>query len=479
MRIPWTLSAHARRATRRAAIAALLLALPAAAQERAPTGRIEGTVSDSMRARPLAGAIVLLTRMSPLPSAFYSTATDERGRYHLDSLSAGRYSLAFSHPVLDSLELVLPSREIELEEGRTVRMILATPSSATLRAAACPGIPLPKGTGALVGQVDDADRDRPLAGATVAISWSDLAVDHATLRSTLQERSANARTDSTGSFRFCGLPTDVFVVMQVQGAGRAGSALRVAVPDSVGVVVARLSFSPASSRALDALADTTSADSATAAPLTGTAVLTGTVRGLSGQPVSGAQVRVLDGAPVAHSDSSGAFTLSGLPAGSQLLEVRQIGYLLGQQRVELRSGRTVTSDVRLSRIVSLDSIRIVAQRSRYREFESRAKRAAFGTFLTEDQIQRRNAFETSDLLRMSGFRIMGSGIDTKIVSGRGIQSISQGPCITNIVIDGMQHQDINLVRPSDIGALEIYRGQGGAPVQYDSGCGLIVIHTRR
>jgi hypothetical protein len=54
-----------------------------------------------------------------------------------------------------------------------------------------------------------------------------------------------------------------------------------------------------------------------------------------------------------------------------------------------------------------------------------------------------------------------------------------GPCAANVVIDGMQHQDINLVRPQDVGAMEIYRGSAGAPVEYDSACGVIVIWTKR
>jgi hypothetical protein len=49
----------------------------------------------------------------------------------------------------------------------------------------------------------------------------------------------------------------------------------------------------------------------------------------------------------------------------------------------------------------------------------------------------------------------------------------------NVVIDNMQHQDINWVQPSDIGAMEIYAGPAGAPVQYDRACGLIVIWTKR
>jgi hypothetical protein len=49
----------------------------------------------------------------------------------------------------------------------------------------------------------------------------------------------------------------------------------------------------------------------------------------------------------------------------------------------------------------------------------------------------------------------------------------------NVVIGGIQHQEINLLDPSDIGAIESYAGPSGAPLQYDSACGVIVIWMKR
>jgi hypothetical protein len=182
----------------------------------------------------------------------------------------------------------------------------------------------------------------------------------------------------------------------------------------------------------------------------------------------------------AVSDPRGRFALGDLPSGTQVLEVRRIGYLLAQQPVELRSGRSVTQDVRLRRIVTLDSVLVLARRSRYREFEERRKRGGFGTFLTEEDIERRHPFESSDLFRMiPGFRVSGYGLDAQVQSSRGVGSILMGPCKVNIVLDGMANQDINLIHPSSIGAMEVYRVGQPAPVQYDSRCGLIVIWTKR
>lgn len=462
-----------------AVMAAPLAAAPTLPAQR-PSARLEGTVTDSMHARPLAGATVLVTRNAPEPGAWYSVVTDARGRYRLDTLLAGRYSVAVSHAILDSLELVLPSQTVELAEGRRTTVDLGLPSRATLMAGTCPGVALARGAGALRGEVHDADADRPLVGATVAVRWSDLVVDRATLQVSDSVQTVGATTNANGQFRICGLPTDSWLVVQVQHAGRGGSVLRGTIEDSVGVAVLNVSFSEEAARML-AAGDTAAPDEWRALPpLRGTASVSGTVLGESGQPMAGVQLRVLETVATARTDSAGRYALSALPAGTQLLEAKQIGYRIVQQTVNLQRGRGLEVAVRLKRLVSLDSIRIVAQRSRYREFE-RNRKNAFGQFLTGEDIERRNAFEVSDLLRTTlAFRVVGQGFDAKVMSGRGrISVLTQAGCMTNVVIDGIQHQDINFLQPSDIGAMEMYAGPAGAPPQYDSVCGLIVIWTKR
>jgi hypothetical protein len=459
----------------------LLCAVPAARGQSAANGRIEGVITDSAHAGPAVGAVVMVTRLAPEPSLFVSGVTDGKGRFRFDTLAAGRYFVSFATEFLDSLGLLLPERAVTLGPDQHVAVELGVPSPATLKAAGCPGLQLAKDQGAVIGQVTDADTDRPLLGARVAVSWSDLSVDKATLQPATQLRVGAVPVDSLGRYRLCGVPVDTYLLVQVQRDGRAGSTLRLSVSEA-GILVRDLSFSAEASRSIAAL---DSAAAAAAAPvsvrlLTGTATISGTVRGVKGQPLAAAQVRVLDAEGSTRSDSLGRFTLSGLPGGTQLLETRHIGYLLSQLPVELRSGKSIGQEVSLARIASLDSIRIVARRSRYREFESRAGRSGFGRFFDEQEIEKRHAFETTDLLRtIPGFRIEGSGLDARVVSSRGAISFRPGPCATNIVIDGMQHQEINLLVPSDIGAMEAYPSPSGAPMQYDASCGVIVLWTKR
>jgi hypothetical protein len=76
--------------------------------------------------------------------------------------------------------------------------------------------------------------------------------------------------------------------------------------------------------------------------------------------------------------------------------------------------------------------------------------------------------------------VEGSGLDTKVYTTHGnFEMSSMGPCEANIVVNGVEHQDINLVDPSNIGAIEAYAGPADAPVQYDRPCGVIVIWLKR
>ena len=451
-----------------------------AARAQQGTGRIEGAVFDSVHSRPVAGATVMLSRRMSATDLRIAL-TDEKGRFQLDTLEADSYLIEFTTPFLDSLEHMLPAQSIILGAGERKRVQLAVPSGATLRAGACPGLAIAKGAGAIVGRAGDADTDLPLIGAQVVVSWRHLAVDRATLTPSMEQRSGATATDSLGRFRLCGVPTDTYVLLQLQHQGRAGSTLRLSVPDDAGVILRRISLSAGASRsiaAFDSAASTT--DTGPPTLLSGTATLRGTVRSSAGQPLPAAQVRVVDAAGSTLTDATGQFSLSNQPAGTQVLEVRRIGFLLSSTPVELRTGRTTEESVTLTSIVSLDSIRVTARRARYREFDRRRQRGGVGRFMSEEDIESRNPHDVSDLVRMlPGFRISGFGLDARVVSTRGRISIQGGECVTNIVIDGFQRQEINLLRPSDVGAMEYYSGPSGAPPQYDSACGVIVLWTKR
>ena len=456
----------------------LLVALRSALAAQATTarvvlgGRLEGTVTDSIRAVPYAGATVRATRIGAEPEVTLSVVTDKRGTYRFDRLDAGSYAVSVASPLLDSLEYGGPPMRVAVKSQRTTKADLGTPSRATLQAMACPGTTLPEGTGALVGTVTSTETDRPLPGAQVAIAWSELAIDTAAQQVTSSQRAARATADDGGQYRACGVPMGEWLVLQVQHDGRAGAVIRTSV-GSAGVAVRNLSFSSAGARSLVA----STGEGSDAALPEGDAALIGSVLRTDGKPIAAAQVQVLGTAAATRTDEQGNFALRGLPAGTLELEARRLGYAVVRRSVELRGGRTSRADLHLERAVALDSIRVVARRLKFPEFESRRRFSMWGTFLDEDEIARRHPTSTSDLAyTLPGFWVVGSGPGARLVSTRSV--LMGGACEANVVIDGVQDQRVNDVPASQVAAVESYP-KGGGPPQYRQSCGVLVIWTKR
>src|SRR5215212_7620829 len=233
-------------------LVALALALGIARPSHAQadrTGRIDGTVTDSVRARPLAAVRVLAVNAASPADAPASAVTDSAGRFHIDALAAGRYTVGFESPLLDSLEIVLPPRPADVAPGGAATVNLAMPPAKKLRAAVCPGVELPTETGALFGHVVNAETESPLAGAVVALAWWETEVDRTTLRPRSRQRSASVSTDGGGWYRLCGVPTGTFLSLQLQHEGRIGPAFRALVDDTLGIAIRHLSFSATGARA--------------------------------------------------------------------------------------------------------------------------------------------------------------------------------------------------------------------------------------
>ena len=452
----------------------LCLCHPAHAQD-ARAGRLEGRVVDSARARPLVGARVVAVGPNAGEGASGAALSDASGRYRIDSLPPGRYVVGFESPVLDSLEITLAPREVVISAGQSATLDLALPPASKLRGALCPGVAFPPQTGVIYGRVVNSETEGPLPGAVLAMAWGERHVDRATLRSVNNERSASATTDAGGWYRLCGVPTDTWLSLQLQHMGRTGPVIRAVVDGSLEVAVRHLSFTAlASGGAADSLASRT--DGAVMLPATGTAILSGIVRGLGDAPLASVNVGVRGSGATARTDSLGHYSLRGLPAGTQVLDVRHLGYDPAELSVELRSGVMVTHDVRMRRIVNLDSVRVVAIRSRYREFNELLTHRHFGIFIGPEEMEwRKRVSYASDVIRMiPGFRISGEGIKGEVLSSRG-----SGSCMPNIVINDMEKQSINDVAASQIGAIAAYRAGEIAPRFYDRGCGAILIWTKR
>lgn len=460
-------------------VAGALLCLGVARPAHAQTGgggRLDGTVTDSAHARPLAGVRVVAIGAGARTDARGSAMTDSVGQFRIDSLPAGRYVVGIESPLLDSLEIAPPAREAIVNDGGTTSVELATPSGAKLRAAVCPGVTLPPATGAIYGRVVSAESEDPLAGVTIAMMWRDLDLDRKTLRPVNGTGSTSVTTDAGGWYRVCGVPTGTWIEMELQHEGRVGSVVRALVNDTVGVAIRHLSFAASIARP-SADARNPSTRTPAAAPLSGRARVTGVVRSTGDLPVASAEVTVRGTVARTRTDSIGRYALAALPAGTQMLEVRRVGYAVAERPVELRADTAVTADVRLQRVVNLDSIRVVAISARYTEFEEHRKHNLFGRFLGEKEMewQRRMPYASDIVEKFPMFRVYGEGPKAVV-----IDNTFYPPCKVNVVVDGMEHQGINDTPSMIIGAMELYRAGTAMPAEIiDNRCGAIVIWTKR
>jgi hypothetical protein len=449
------------------ALTLLACAAPSLAAQR-PTGRIEGQVTDSVHMGPLADAQVTATRVGSARETTFVAKTDRRGRFRFDSLDAGRYAMRFASPLLDSLQYGGTATLVDVTDG-SARALLAVPSGETLRSLACPGVVFPAGTGALLGIVSDAETDKPLAGAQVAVAWSKLELDSAK-GIVADDRAAKVTVDPSGQFRMCGLPTNDPLLLQVQHKGRAGAVLRMRIADAPGVLVRDLSFSAAGA---GLLSDTTSDP----APATGTARLYGTVRDSKGNPVPGAQVRVLGTAASMRSNARGEYAFAELPGGTQEVEVRQFGFGVVRGPADLRSGQRTRLDVQLEKVASLDAMKVVAaSASRYPEFEQRRREAIGGRFLDEAQIKKMHFNKVVDYVNLlPGFVALHERYADMRVTSMRYPGCQPAMLVNDLPVSNL----MELPPPEMLGAIEVYVTTAGAPPNHRSPCGTIVFWSKR
>jgi hypothetical protein len=113
------------------ALTCTLLAYPAAAQDvaapRAATGMVAGTVFDSTRSVPLAGARVVLA------STPYTALTDASGAFRMEGVPAGSYRVEFTHPRADSLRWKTTGASVAVAAGGAAAVSLAIPTRALAR----------------------------------------------------------------------------------------------------------------------------------------------------------------------------------------------------------------------------------------------------------------------------------------------------------------------------------------------------------
>jgi hypothetical protein len=346
-----------------------------------------------------------------------SAVTDDAGRFSVPNVLPGSYTLNVTTPSLDSLNAVSEHQVMVVDSSTslTVRVPTARMVAAGMCAPASAGA---LGDGILTGRVLGRD-STPAADASVAAVWNEVSVGGALVAG--RSRQASIRTDARGLFRLCGLPKPVSLVV------------------------------------------TATTDSGEANPV--------------------------------HVDLGRDATFA---------------------RADLVIARARVAQV-ASKPVVLDSV-VTKAPGELSEFEKHRKMGQ-GYFLTPEDVTKRRAGTTAGLLQaLPGLRILtisrgdmpynanqrcsAVNADTSTMSSSAACSLFYAPrrdevrdgltsrCFSKVYVDrtlmnpGIPTPPYNLreLSPGEIESVEYYSSPAQMPVEYrnlNSGCGLIIIHTRR
>lgn len=217
----------------------------------------------------------------------------------------------------------------------------------------------------------------------------------------------------------------------------------------------------------------------------------------TGSPLPGALIVLLDqrrgvaGEAVAGDTGVFRFDLPG--PGSYILVGSLIGYA-GFESAPLTLGaiEDVVVEVRMAvEAVPLEPL-IVRSRANAPDSQlggfysrmARGNRSGLGYFISREEVDRRAAFESSDLLRMApGVRVVPGR------NGAGAAIRMTGGCIPAIYVDGIQVNRYplgrtsldDIVPPIAIEGIEVYRGSMAQVAGYHDpgGCGMVLVWTRR
>jgi hypothetical protein len=211
-------------------------------------------------------------------------------------------------------------------------------------------------------------------------------------------------------------------------------------------------------------------------------VIDGVVTDTALVPLGDATVSFLGSTMRVVTGPNGRFRVREMKPGEYILIVRRIGYSASSVTVRMAQGDTLSPALVMKRAVTqLDTVTVEGQRftPAMMEFEGRRK-LGFGHFITQADIEKRNAVVLSDLLvgvPSVGVSVYG-GWPKNIRAGSG--------CPFVVYIDGVRiptRNDFdNLAVPKEIAGIEIYSGAATIPLQYKpisgSFCGVMLIWTR-
>ena len=199
--------------------------------------------------------------------------------------------------------------------------------------------------------------------------------------------------------------------------------------------------------------------------------------------IARATVSVLGSSLRVTTGENGRFRIVAVPPGQHILMVHRIGYLPVSAAIEIGEADTLRLSFAMKHTATeLDTVVVSGKEliPRLSGFEARRK-FGFGTFLTQEDVERQHAVFVADILRrMPNINVVWS------LRGETADNTRFGrTCAFQVVLDEIllpTPTDVTLLpSPRDIAGMEVYYTPAMIPLQYRSAtstCGMIIIWTK-
>ncbi|HKP14952.1 MAG TPA: carboxypeptidase regulatory-like domain-containing protein [Gemmatimonadaceae bacterium] len=443
-------------------------------------GYLQGVAIDSIHDTPLVNAMIQLSGTDRVG------ITDSLGRFLVDSITPGSYKVDVDHPILDTLGIMLSTAPMQFVANEVTRVVIAIPSQEFLAGRFCTPARRALGPGVLAGRVREPDSEVAAVGARVSLVWYDPdppIVAGVPVKIKKAPRVREATVGEDGTYRLCGLPEKYEGKLQAQRKD-GGTTAEVSITQEDGLLALRsMSVSP-----LPVAAGTDSAGKPKPALAKGSARVLGRVVNNRGAPVGNARVTLNGTGAATLTRENGEFVLDSLPAGTQAVTVRHLGYAQTEKTVELSSRTPARVTVEMGPYVPvLETREVVSRQEQGLErvgWTTRKRGASTGYFIGPEQIEARRATQFTDLLTTTpGIRVQGTMGRMSISATR---TAGRAGCV-NVYVDGSRWQQLeagdldSFVRAQDVAAIEVYPGGGSMPVEFQSlggDCAAVVVWTK-
>ena len=203
-----------------------------------------------------------------------------------------------------------------------------------------------------------------------------------------------------------------------------------------------------------------------------------------GHQLAGAEVSVLQTDLKLVTDDSGTFDMRGIPPGITVFSVRRLGYEAATFTAVLKPGKAHRVTFVLTEVAAtLTGVKVqekAAPSSWLSLFEKR-KSGNRGTFITRQDIERRQARSASDILRtVAGVSVQNTRVGPQLMMTRGAGARR---CFPQLYVHTTPYSGmIDDFSADDVEAIEVYNGISEIPPDLNTMgrpiCAAVVIWTR-